>query len=74
MKLNKKKIYLNISLTLLGGILGFTYWRYVGCNSGACPIHTKWYLSTLYGAAIGLFISTFFVRSKTSEKKIEDND
>ncbi|MFM8911862.1 MAG: DUF6132 family protein [Flammeovirgaceae bacterium] len=44
----------------IGGVLGWAYWYWVGCESGACPI-TSWPLnSSLYGAVMGaLFFSNF---------------
>lgn len=38
-----------------GGVVGFAYHKLVGCSSGACPITANPYISTLYGALIGLF-------------------
>jgi len=37
-----------------GGVLGFGYYRIVGCKSGVCPITRNPYISTIYGALIGL--------------------
>jgi len=34
---------------ILGGISGYLYWKYIGCNSGTCAITSIWYRSTLYG-------------------------
>ena len=48
-----KKYYINIILAITGAIAGFLYWKFVGCNSGTCPIKSVWYWSTLWGAAIG---------------------
>jgi len=42
---------------LIGGLLGYAYYRFVGCSTGACPLTSNAYVSTLYGAAIG-FLST----------------
>jgi hypothetical protein len=39
---------------LTGGILGYGYYRLVGCSSGACPITSNPYISTIYGAGLGL--------------------
>jgi len=44
---------LKIIFTTAGAIGGFLYWRFVGCNSGTCPIQSVWYWSTLWGAALG---------------------
>ncbi|HRY29854.1 MAG TPA: DUF6132 family protein [Elusimicrobiota bacterium] len=43
---------------LLGALAGYLWYRLVGCASGACPITSNPYLSTLYGALMGLLIAT----------------
>ena len=48
-----RKHYFIIIFTFLGAIGGFLYWRLIGCESGTCPIKSKWYLSTLWGLAFG---------------------
>jgi hypothetical protein len=48
----KKNIYY-IVFSVAGAIGGFLYWKFVGCQSGTCPIKSVWYWSTLYGALIG---------------------
>jgi hypothetical protein len=42
---------------LVGGLLGFGYYKLVGCSSGTCPITSNPWISTLYGAVMGLLIS-----------------
>jgi len=51
---------------LLGGILGFAYYYYIGCNSGGCPITSNPYVSTLYGAVLGLILA---IPKKKNEKE-----
>lgn len=48
-----KKNKLTIIFAVTGAIGGFLYWKYIGCQSGTCPIKSVWYLSTLWGALIG---------------------
>jgi hypothetical protein len=49
-------IYIIVS-TLLGGLVGYLYWRYVGCASGTCGITSVWWRSTLYGMLMGGLLS-----------------
>lgn len=41
----------------IGALAGFLYYYFVGCASGTCAITSSPYISTLYGALLGLFIS-----------------
>lgn len=38
---------------ILGGIIGFVFYRFVGCKTGACRIAGNPYLSTVYWALLG---------------------
>ena len=42
---------------LIGGVLGFAYYRFVGCAGGTCPITSNPWISTLFGAAMGLILA-----------------
>jgi hypothetical protein len=44
-----------------GALLGWAYWYFVGCASGSCPLTSRWWTSTLYGAIAG---ATFLIPSK----------
>lgn len=53
---------------VLGGILGYLYWKFIGCASGTCAISSKPLNSTLYGMFMGgLLFSSF----KTNKKSIK---
>ena len=41
---------------ILGGAGGFLYYRIVGCKTGACPLTSNPWISTLYGALIGFMM------------------
>jgi Family of unknown function (DUF6132) len=43
--------------TALGAVLGFGWYKLVGCSTGACPITSNPWISTFYGAAMGFLIS-----------------
>lgn len=71
-----KKNIIIISLTLVGAIGGFLYWKYVGCLSGTCPIKSLWYLSTIWGSALGYLLGSvgmdIYKRFKTKGTSIEN--
>lgn len=43
---------------IIGGGLGFLYYKLVGCSTGTCPITASPLNSTLYGAVMGLLLSS----------------
>ena len=62
-----KKYKLGLIGILLGGILGYAYYHFIGCNTGTCAITTKPINSSVYGMVMGyLILSTF---EKTKENK-----
>jgi hypothetical protein len=46
-----------ILFSLIGALGGFAYYYYVGCRSGACPISSNPWISTAYGAGMGLILT-----------------
>jgi hypothetical protein len=50
-------IWRSLLFVLGGAALGLAYQRLIGCRTGACPITSNPYVSTLYGALIGLLAS-----------------
>ncbi len=40
-----------------GAAAGYGYYRFIGCKTGACPLTSNPWISTLYGALIGLLIA-----------------
>jgi hypothetical protein len=42
---------------LIGGGLGFAWYRCIGCSSGACPMLSNPYSSIVYGMIIGVLIA-----------------
>lgn len=45
---------------VIGGLSGYIYYKIVGCPTGACPITSNRYSSTIYGALIGLSFASSF--------------
>jgi len=46
--------------TVLGGGLGFAYYKFVGCSTGTCPLTSNPFISTIYGAVLGALVATNF--------------
>jgi hypothetical protein len=45
---------------VVGGGLGFAYYKFVGCSSGACPLTSHPVVSTIYGSVVGALIASSF--------------
>lgn len=43
---------------LVGGGLGFAYYKFIGCSSGACPLTSHPIISTLYGSIVGALLAS----------------
>ena len=50
--------FLKVALgVLVGAAAGYAYYRLVGCSSGTCPITSNPWISTGYGAVMGLLVT-----------------
>jgi len=38
---------------VIGGALGYANYRFIGCSTGACPLTSNPWISTLYGMLLG---------------------
>ncbi len=47
-----------IGAPLIGALIGFLYYRFVGCATGACPITSNPWASIIYGALMGFMIGS----------------
>lgn len=45
---------------VIGGGLGFAYYKFVGCSTGACPLTSNPIVSTIFGAVMGTLVATSF--------------
>jgi hypothetical protein len=43
-----------------GAALGFLYYRFVGCRTGACPLTSTLYGTLIYGGVIGTLVTGIF--------------
>jgi hypothetical protein len=41
---------------IIGGVLGYLYYHFVGCASGSCGITSNPISSVIFGGVLGLFI------------------
>lgn len=57
---------------LIGALAGFAYWYFIGCNSGTCPIQSRWGNSTLYGGLIGFVLANGPSKEKKGSDKNEN--
>ncbi len=53
---------------ILGAAGGYLYYSFVGCVTGTCPITSNPWLSTGYGALVGLI----FISWKSKNKEISN--
>ena len=42
---------------VVGGLLGYGVYRFIGCSSGACPITSNPWISTIFGMVAGALLS-----------------
>jgi hypothetical protein len=54
---------------LAGAVLGFAYYYFIGCRTGSCPITGSPYISTLYGALIGLILIIPIKKNTVNDNK-----
>lgn len=58
-----------------GLVIGFLYWKYIGCVTGTCAITSRPINSMVYfGAMGGLVLSLFQPKKKLPEKTAEPKE
>ena len=60
MKRPKTMILRIVIGAVVGGGLGFAYYKFVGCSSGTCPLTSSPFISTLYGMVVGALVAGSF--------------
>jgi hypothetical protein len=56
--------WLYIVGAMAGAIVGFLYWKYVGCTTGTCAITSKPVNSTAYFSIMGALLFGVFKKEK----------
>lgn len=64
---NKKAIIITLLGTVIGAVIGYAYYHYVGCANGTCAITSKPLNSTLYGGLMGGLLFNIFVPKPKQE-------
>ena len=64
------KYKLGIVGIVIGGILGYAYYHFIGCNTGTCAISSKPINSTAYGMVMGYLMFSVFQKSKIKEENV----
>lgn len=54
----------------LGALGGYLYYHFVGCASGTCPITSKPFNSTAYGALMGGLLFNLFEKKSSTNQQI----
>jgi hypothetical protein len=67
LKIDKSFLLKKVFPVAAGATLGYAYYYFIGCNSGACPITSNPWVSTIYGAVAGLVFTI------PNSKKADDN-
>ncbi|MEX2235256.1 MAG: DUF6132 family protein [Cyclobacteriaceae bacterium] len=58
---------------IVGASIGFSYWYFIGCNTGTCAITSSPLNSTLYGGLMGILLVNTFSgkrKGKTENKSL----
>ena len=45
---------------VVGGVLGFAFYKFVGCSTGTCPLTSNPFLSSIYGSIVGALVAGSF--------------
>jgi len=54
-----------------GALAGYVWYRLVGCATGTCPLTSNPYISTLYGAVMGLMLTGTSLAGGSADGKPE---
>jgi hypothetical protein len=60
MKKSKAMILRIIIGAVVGGGLGFAYYKFVGCSTGTCPLTSNPIISSLYEMVVAALVASSF--------------
>ncbi len=67
------KKYLRVIVgSVVGGLLGFLYYDFVGCRTGSCSLVSDPYVSTLLGIVVGAIL--LFPTKNRRNENVGDNE
>lgn len=69
--MTKKAIIITGIGLIVGAIVGYFYYFYIGCSSGTCAITSKPLNSTLYGGLMGGLIFNLFVKEPKKTETVK---
>ncbi len=64
----RRNVILNFIGPVVGAIAGYTYYFFIGCASGHCPITSNPFISTGYGAIMGYLFFSLFKKETTAHE------
>jgi uncharacterized membrane-anchored protein YhcB (DUF1043 family) len=73
MKNLPRKHLLKIIGIIVGAVAGFSYYHFIGCSKGTCPISSNPYISIVYGAVIGYLLFDMFKKKSPKQSKTTKN-
>ncbi|RPI03662.1 MAG: hypothetical protein EHM72_00840 [Calditrichaeota bacterium] len=50
------KLIKNGLIFIIGAGLGFSYYYFIGCKTGSCPLQSNPWFSSLWGGVLGLLL------------------
>jgi len=56
MRIKSKEIVIWTTISIVGALLGYAYYYFIGCKTGNCKITSNWFNSTIYGFIMGFLL------------------
>lgn len=62
----------NLIGMIIGAVLGYLYYRNVGCSTGSCGLTSNPFMMILWGTAVGYLVGDYF--NKKKKDKVEEEN